>query len=852
MQYNVSCKVLALVTLLGACAGMEAADALPSFDFKSATVVREWGTPHHIPVLRSTDEGLEITIAGNDPYFHGPARDYPAGELLTMRLRLKSEQGGMGQFFYYQDQASPEQVVSFPVPRNRWVDLRIPFPALRKGYHLRFDPPGQGGKCIVDTLRMERRLSVKIPVWPPMPKLVPGAEKTLTSGDLELWANPQHPAGYELRVHGRSMAVGFPHYRVGYLWQEQPVWVNFPVAQVVPAKSGSKGTYAFRSRLRDAQGAEWLHEQEFQADAAGTIRVETRVTVSQNREVLFLPMTWLAAGAQSFGTNKHQGLFAGLEYLDNEPSSSTADIEGPQAQRQVPANHKITFPLMAIEQAGHYVGLIWEDHLQFSAVFDSPDRLVNSGGHLMGVLWPQSDGENREEGSLVPYSPQVLIAGKPLTLRAKLIGGVGDTVVAAVQHYVRVQGWPKPPETGLNQEQYVSLAAYGWLNSKIRRGNLYRHAYWPGFGPTPAADAALFQSWLAQKTTDASTRQQLIEASAQVLQPIPVNQLYHSGVGHVRTPAAALAFNEVRLNLETARAQARHFTQQLSAQGVIRYHPTANRPDYGRTYHTNHANGLTAQVVYSGLAAAAFSGDPSLISNAVQCLKGLSIYRQGVPRGAQTWEIPLHTPDILASAHLVHAYVIGYELTGDTTFLEEARYWAWTGVPFVYLVAPTEYPVGPYSTIAVLGATGWRAPVWFGQPVQWCGLVYADALYQLAVVDANSPWRNLADGITRAGLQHTWKALDVERAGLLPDFYLLAVQQSDGSAINPATVGINAVRLYGGPPIYEFRAARRSEVQLHAPGGIQLREDKPELASFTVQGWPGSPYSVLAPVYELA
>ena len=58
-----------------------------------------------------------------------------------------------------------------------------------------------------------------------------------------------------------------------------------------------------------------------------------------------------------------------------------------------------------------------------------------------------------------------------------------------------------------------------------------------------------------------------------------------------------------------------------------------------------------------------------------------ALYANTVPRGAQTWEVPLHTPDILASAHLVSAYTLGYELSGDPALLDRAKYWAWTGVP---------------------------------------------------------------------------------------------------------------------------------------------------------------------------
>ena len=98
--------------------------------------------------------------------------------------------------------------------------------------------------------------------------------------------------------------------------------------------------------------------------------------------------------------------------------------------------------------------------------------------------------------------------------------------------------------------------------------------------------------------------------------------------------------------------------------------------------------------------------------------RAMDKFKDSVPRGAQTWECPLHIPDVLASAKLVRAYTLGYELTGDKDLLDSARYWAWTGVPFVYLDNPTDQPIGAYASTSVFGATQWVAPVWMGQPVQ--------------------------------------------------------------------------------------------------------------------------------------
>jgi hypothetical protein len=166
-------------------------------------------------------------------------------------------------------------------------------------------------------------------------------------------------------------------------------------------------------------------------------------------------------------------------------------------------------------------------------------------------------------------------------------------------------------------------------------------------------------------------------------------------------------------------------------------------------------------------------------------------------------------------------------------------------VPFIYLRSPTDGQVGPYAAIAVYGATNWAEPVWFGRPVQWCGLVYADALYRLAEHQPTGPWKHLADGITACAIQQCWPASDPQRQGLLPDFYHLRAQTSDGPAINPATLQANAVRLFGGPKVYDFHRFPRHGLLVHAPGRIEPIEEGEAGVRFGVSGWPREPYWVL-------
>ena len=846
---HVTCLVSALVALAAAGAAAAADAALPGFDFTRAADVQGWQATHDISRLAGTPEGLAIEVSGSDPYTFGPPRDFPAGVQLWLRMRIKSEQPGVCQVFYCPQGTGPaeDRSVHIAVPTTDWVERRVPLPPLGPKTWFRIDPPGTGGKAVVAFMKFEPRVLFAEPKWPkPAAPRLGEKAASVTSGDVVVRYGAGGVGDFEVRVAGEPMAVGLAPSLIGYVQAGAVRWVSLADAACEAAAGQGAGGAAPTFVLRDPDGARWRVQRSFKpGGAAGTVDVAVSVTVDKPREVVFLPMLLLAAGAGSFGQEKNQGLLAGLEYLANEPSSSEADIRGPASKRQVPDNVKITAPLMVIQAGDRYVGLAWAPAEGLSAVFDSPDRLFGSGGHVMGVIFPGSDGENRPEGSLMPYGAARLEANKPVVLQARILGGKGASVIPAVQQYVRTAPLPPTPDPGVDWQGYVRLAAGGWLDSKIREGDLYRHAYWPGFGPQPAADAAAWMDYLALCTADTALAERLHTAAAAALARAGPAAYYHSGVSHVRHPVVPLVYGHVAEAVEAARQTARGNLARFGPDGSIPYRASKDKPDYGSTHYEKEANGLTSQVVAVVLEAAAYCGDRDLIAEGIRVLKALDKFSNTVPRGAQTWEVPLHTPDILASANLVKAYTLGYELTGDKHFLEQAQYWAWTGVPLVYLVNPTPGKVGPYSTIAVLGGTNWEAPVWFGQPVQWCGLVYADALYRLAPHDPAGPWGRVADGIAAAGIQHTWKQDDKDRQGLLPDFFHLRAQRPDGPGINPGTVQANAVRLFRQRPMYGFHALPERGITVHAPGAVKAGKVSDDGFEFTVEGWPQGEYYVL-------
>jgi hypothetical protein len=632
---------------------------------------------------------------------------------------------------------------------------------------------------------------------------------------------------------------------LGYVVQDQLRWLDLGKPARIQKRRGGVET---RLQARDADNATWMVSQSFKAGAhPGVMDLTVTVETDRDRDVAFLPLLLLVAHAGS--TNKGQSVLPGLEYLENEPSSSDADVIGPQSRRQVPANHKLTFPLMAIQSDQHYVGLVWEHEPRFSALFDSPDRILNTGGHVMGVLHPGSDGFNRHEGDLMPTRTEPLRAGRKLVLKAQIIGGQGNSVVPAIQQYVKVRGLPPVPPSGYSFNEYVTWTAGGWLDSDIREGYRFRHAIFGDlFRAQPAADAAMYLQWLAGHAKSPALHQRLAEVSRQALAEVLPGQMERHLIGHVEYPVLSLVFGGVEDSVEYYRGRAQGLLRRIRPDGTVAYRPGHDGVDYGRTHYADHANGMSARELRSALDASMFAGDPVLIREALAKLRALHrTYANGVPRGAQTWEVPLHTPDILASAHLVRAFTMGYQLTGEREYLEAANYWAWTGLPFLYLVNPVGTSDLPYGCITVFGATAWKFPVWLGRPVQWCGLVYADALYRLLPYDSTAPWKQVADGITATGLRYCWPTEDRENQGLLPDAWeVLGLIRVD-PPINPATVQANAVRLYGKGSFYDCRVLQvgQDRIIVHAPGEIVPTAATSNRVRFKVRAWPKEPYHVL-------
>ena len=805
------------------------------FDFAQGT--QGWTVNNRYTTLLDTRPGMSAELHGEDPWFEGPEVEIP--EVATarkLRVLVVAESTATGPnrwelFYAAQGKGfSAHQMAHLEADPNAAGQLSAMIPVLSPKMRFRIDPPGTSGQATLHALRAVPLVPLaELTFDKPEPVAAHPKPLRLEAGALALEHHPDRWNTMTLFVNGKKMAETNPAEWLMYHDGTKAVKVPLSEAEVsVNTQLWSGEGFSVTATVYDAGGARWRLSRVFSHASRGeeTILVWSSISVSEPREVLHLPWLTLFSGVGTFGERKSQALVPGVEYLDDEPSSNEKEIRGPAANRRMVDSYKICYPMATLVADGQWFSMRWRTDKTYprSLLFDSPDRVFNSGGHVMG-LWAPAVGGVREENGFSLYGG-VTLKDRGYFGGVTLTGGKGDTVVEPLKDYLR-RGVLLRNEDNLKAapdfDETVRLLASGWLDSKGRVGTQFRHAVAPNnFPPQPAQDPPAYMLWLASQTPDEALKKRLTATAQDIIASLPKEATGVDGVSHVQRPTGALLYGNLDLLAQRAAPRARQIAARL-ADGTATYTSAPGTINYASTLGATHCNGFTAIPAEEMLAHATLTGDEDAIRAALAVLDKMTGHYAGtVPRGAQPWEMPLHTPDILASARLVRCYVLGYLLSGNEAYLEQARYWAWTGLTMVYLEPPVEgeEKVGLYATIGVIGATEWNLPNWIGQPVQWCGLVYRSALDDLARVDAphRRLWEQIAKGITMAGVQMMFPIDDPEgRGGLLPDYWLLKQQVGEGPAINPGTLQAGLAEAYGKTPLYT--ATRLADGSLvHLPG----------------------------------
>jgi len=712
---------------------------------------------------------LKIESQGHDPYVRVPTR--PVKGPVVFRWRMRADVGGSAEVFWGSVEspgtAADRSVRVAAAPDGKWANYEVVIAAEENINLLRFDPgPATGVYEVAEATLLKRTLH---PLCFQSVQNVTGGlkVKVASSSDQPIRASL---AGRPLEIAPRKsveITVSVPHRAAFEPFELELAAEGFPVLRRtvylhhadLPLEGPTLTSGSLRLQAtNDGRGARlWWKDQlaaalyplaecdgapvkmacllagdTLQLRGGPVERMTLRLSEGEVRCRIQASEAVTGPAVRVIGPLE-QGLLAGVEHLGKgEASSSKLDLETAEHIRYEPDPMLITMPLAAYVTAQASVALLWDDPW-LRPVFATPNRYDDSADHLMTVK------------------------GRNMQLRLRVADGfaAGQRLEDAIAWALQVRGLPSVPPAPRTRPEQDALSLWS-LEHSVRNEQGWMHI-------VQAKQAANFADHL-------STIWRLTDKL-----PSTPNLAY--GGSHVENAAAYCVSGRAAEWLKIIDRRAEGLRKQQQADGGFLY-----QGKYARKHFEDTASGICALPAAILLDHARYTGNAESLAAGLKALDYMQRFR--TPRGAQTWEVPLHTPDILASAYLVRAYVRGYELTKKPEYLELARRWAFSGVPFVYQWRCR--PVMRYATIAVLGATDWTGTVWIGLPVQWCGTVYAHSLLLLAPYDQTVEWRKLAEGITVCAEQMQY--IEGPSKGCLPDSYHLANQVRNQTDINPCVL----------------------------------------------------------------
>ena len=791
-----------------------------------------WAAEHHCTI--SAGEGrLKIVASGDDPYLHVPL-DLPGGRMVVqMKARTRTE--ASGAIYWATDRAgrSESQASHFPLrPDGQWHEYTVPFTVSGRLLDLRLNPGEEAGEFEIEWIRLGCghphplvirqveagphvvRFSVKNEGSAPCRFEAAGKTWSLEAGATVVLqqpipgVRPLEAITLEIDPVSSGASKPFPAIRrtvFVYNAEASADWIlvpNLPKGGQGQAAAGAAPGLAVRV-ARDGSVARLERGGRLVAVLGPLVTVEGELPglkpVAGGPGVRFagdgLTVALALAGDELSVSIEgrrpcegpvvrplgpmQQALLAGLEYLSHgERSSSTLDIETAEHLRFAPDPLKLTLPLMAVVTDRASVAVAWDD-MTLQPVFATPNFFDGTDDHRMALR------------------------GKRIAATIRVAGGPLEECILWA---VRRRGLPPLPPAPRSAEAQRDLCLAA-LGGPLRNEAGWGHCLEPNWPRQPYADMA---STLWRLSGQAPNLPRLVPGGAHI-------------------PNASIYFVTSRAKewLAQQTAEIEGYLGRQQPDGSFRY-----EGKYLRGHFENTSSGACARPAAMLLDYARLTGDARALAAGVRTLEYMK--RFCVPRGAQVWELSLHTPDQLASAYLVWAYVRGYELTRKQEYLAEARRWAASGLPFVYLW--TRYPVMLYATPPVYGATNWQAPNWMGLPVQWVGLVYAYALTMLAPYDHTLDWNQVARGILIAGEQMQYP--DGSDRGLLPDSFTLEGQRRNGPRINPCA--LVSLRLVLDGQLDSLAVACDGPHHVVAPLPVTIRQGQAH-----VRGQVGLKYQVL-------
>ena len=572
---------------------------------------------------------------------------------------------------------------------------------------------------------------------------------------------------------------------------------NIAAAGYEMDRRGADCILRLESEFHDTDGVRWGVSVEFYVpDQGPRITVTSRLSVSRPRQLKSFrgPFLRVPGGPKR---PRHAALFPGLDWVvGNERSSSADTAPTPFDRRHIPHPYKITVPVMAVSSENLVTGLTW-DPVQVwdgeqaetaasrypSAVFASPNFVEGTDSHLMGLFVP-SVPKYVDEGSLAAERPFQMIPGRAVKLVCGAFVFSSSDVLESIRDSVAQYGLIPPPPKTRDYKESLELD----LETYLDRAWSQKHSAW-------AHSSSVDDKWTFYSETIALAlwRSSLFAKNDTKKRRMRENvELAISAHGGQSGLLMAYFRGGFARELELAKGRLDKVVKTQRHDGGW----AAENPVLGAK-HEKSLLGVTAEHAAQLLRSALLTGDSLHLDAGIRAIRFLDAFDR--PSGLRVWDLHENAPDLLAAAHLVSAYLDEYLITGNPARLDRAIYWAWAGLPFIYLWHAHNLDVMRYASVPFLAVTATDKKPWFGVAAQWNGLLYANELFRVGRHDPAMRWHRVARAVTLCAmhLQKT-QADQPQLKGFYPDAYsVVDAREYYPLSLNPQYITRNVLLLLG-------------------------------------------------------
>ena len=569
---------------------------------------------------------------------------------------------------------------------------------------------------------------------------------------------------------------------------------------------------------------------------SSAVRYSMRLKAKENMYLRYLRGPWLKVGCGSFGAERTDAIFPGIDWVKGAEWSSGNDwFRYPWSEKYAPFINKVSIPCMCISHEGDAIGISWDPNMWASRwfnykahslqpVFAVPDFIDRDDNSLLGLMLPQAEGL-KDENQIYAEPPMEVHLDQQFRIDAEISICKGNSA-DWIAEYVARKGLPEIPgmDDRTTYENILKKIAFHyntnlWSDEK-GFGYPQRNSY--SFG-VPGC----LRRFISDFPDDPSVPglKEKIAVCDSKTGRVPVNNEPEQPDGEA---AKAAELDRILKRTSDLIIQADNIIKDQREDGTFRFEPDGRhyrKDDFtvarvfaepmGHADDTALDMNVLPAISLLNIAAelnrySGYGEESGRIAKAA--LRAIDACDGDIrPEGGDFWETPLHAANLFAAGHAAIACELAYRYSGEEKYRGKAIYWIRTLLPFTHLWEPDGMPM-LYNTKPCLCSSDWYFANWVRDHVQWEVLaVFAQSASEKinwAEVDREIDWERFHRGITLAAarwmVDHTrekWMPHNIPETyddyakgafdGCFPDTHNSATGNYGGMFIFPSAISDN-------------------------------------------------------------